>query len=132
MLAAAESKDFLRAEEIALEQVDSALRSHPATVRVVDRHWMTVFSLLPEEFWQKWKPLPPTTLCAADLECTIKRLSHRDETYAGSEWHSLYIARYEQLARQFRVPIVRTDRHAIDEALAALTTWARAVIGVDP
>ena len=90
-----------------------------------DRHWMTVFSLLPESYWDAgaWQPLPATTLCFADLKHSLARLNKRAEKSYEESYHSYYLELYDKLARHFGVNILRTDQHTIEECLKKLTTW---------
>jgi hypothetical protein len=128
MLKAAEAGNHAEVQTTALQMLAEALAT-PAPVQVLDRHWMTVFTLLPADHWEPWFPLPPTFLCAADLATTIARLRQRgEERVAEHRKHRYYIRLYQQLAVRFGVPVIRTNRVDQKVALQTLIRWAQSSI----
>ena len=123
ILAAAESGGHAEAQRLASGLLHRAV-ANPAPVLVFDRHWMTLFTLLPESYWQAWQPLPATMLCWADLQTTMARLDARDEEPMPLDWHRRYVDRYAALASRFGCRVVRTDLLSEDEAAAHLLGWA--------
>jgi cytidylate kinase len=133
MLEAAEAGRYAAASRLARRMLARALKGSGARrPKVLDRHWMTVFSLVPEEYWDDWLPLPPTVLCFADLKTTLVRVSSRDEAQPPRAWHVHYLRRYRDMARRFHVPILRTDRLSKDESLEWLSDWASRHLSSDP
>lgn len=117
--------------ELGCQAVAQAAAAAPDRTRVFDRHWMTVLSLLPEEYWDRFDPMPPTLLCWSDLETTIARLAERDGTSADAaavREHEHYLDRYMRLADRFGQQVLRTDRLAPDEAFESARGWAAAVV----
>lgn len=126
LLRAGESADYDLASKIALDAVRNAYRVDPPVI-VFDRHWMTVFTLVPEQYWDVWMPLPPTTLCVASYDATLARLRSRGEPGAGFG-HRYYLNRYADIARRFSCNVVRTDDRPPDASLASLVSWGHEVI----
>ena len=113
--------------EFARAALDRATAGNPGGLHVVDRHWMTVLSLLPPERWDDWGEIPPTTLCWIDLDATAQRLSARGDRVDAQarREHAFYLERYAALAERFGCPVLRTDLLSADEATARLVAWAR-------
>jgi hypothetical protein len=80
---------------------------------------MTMFSLLPEKFWSRWEPLPPTALCWAEPEVVLARVTARGETRRNDlAYHQRYCEIFLDLARRFGVPVIDTSRAAPEGSLA--------------
>jgi hypothetical protein len=126
MLGSAERGDFRAAALLARRGIERVLESQPARTLVFDRHWMTLFTLLPESFWSDWLPPPPTTLCWSALDTTRLRLRLRGEAEGSSETHEHYLRRYRDLADRFGCPLLRTDQLSPEESLEHLLAWAEA------
>lgn len=124
MLEAAESGKFREAARLAHEMVDRVLSQSSSSIKVLDRHWMTVLTLLPEALWNQWLPPPPTFLCWVDIDVTLARIHARWERHYPRSWHLKYIHRYLDLAKRFEVPILRTDNTSVSDASAQLHLWA--------
>jgi hypothetical protein len=78
---------------------------------VVDRHWMTVFSLIPKEFWDEWRPFPKTILCTCSSQVmAMRRVANGTFDSMKQEYDSFYLERYEILAKRFEVPILDTGK----------------------
>lgn len=129
LLKYAEEKQYDQVSRYGHQMIQNQINLYPDAVLVFDRHWMTVFSLLPETYWgaPRWQPLPPTTLCLADLLTTLQRLGVRDEEKYSEEYHSYYLALYEKLANTFQANILRTDRFDIEHCLKSLTQWWKSI-----
>lgn len=132
MVRAAELRDFDAAAALASRQLSECLERARSRVCVIDRHWMTVFTLLPENYWDAWRPLPPTVLCAADLKTTMRRLAARSEEVPLGAWHAGYQARYSSLADRFNVPVIDTGCGDERGSLRFLMEWAERVLEVAP
>lgn len=122
---AANQGNFDAAAAIAHRAVEDSLAAATSNVVIFDRHWMTVFSMLPEAYWHDWKPLPPTILCWADLATTLDRLQGRTQSEADDFDHPHYLTVYWQLARRFDCEILRTDKLGVEESLATALAWSR-------
>lgn len=84
---------------------------------IFDRHWLCIFTILPEEYHDHWFPLPPTVVCWTTFEATLERLRSRGESIEPVERHKHYCERYRTLATQYKVPLVDTTYCSAEEAL---------------
>lgn len=125
MLAAAVEGHPERTASIAHAAVARSIDECPSSVLVFDRHWMTVLTLVPEKFWEPWLPPPPTTLCWADVNTTIRRLDCRGEAKLSRGHHSYYIARYRNIAERFDCQVLSTVGMSETDSLARLIAWAQ-------
>jgi hypothetical protein len=125
LLAAALSGRHEQASALARAAVNRCVADSPTGAVVVDRHWMTVCTLLPEPWWAAWTPPPPTMLCWSDLAATRRRLSARDETGQPDHWHRYYLRLYRELALRWQCPVLRTDTMEVGESLDRLEEWGR-------
>ncbi len=78
---------------------------------VFDRHWLCMFTVLPECFYASWQPLPFTILCWADVENTERRMDERGEKERYAGWNEHFCKIYVDLAKRFNVPIINTSGH---------------------
>lgn len=112
---------YEEADSLARTALERAYERLGGAPRVVfDRHWLSLFSVLPERLWESWMPPPPTILCWVDTETTCRRLVERGEPVGSRGEHAHYVARYRALARRFRVPLLDTSERTIDECLDLL------------
>lgn len=125
MLWSARRQDFAFTSALARQAVEYALAENEQPVLIFDRHWMTVFSLLPESYWPAWEPLPPTVLCWISLETTVSRLAARNDVEMSLEEHIHYLSVYQKLGEQFGCRLLQTDQLMVEEATNALVEWAQ-------
>lgn len=114
--------DLNEVARAAVEQVVEANRD--AQRLIFDRHWLSMFTLLPDGFRSAWYPVPHTVLCWADLSTTLRRLDERDEPAGDVGEHERFIALYRDLAARYRVPVVDTSRLTLDEGVAEVVRLA--------
>jgi hypothetical protein len=120
--------DATFASELARRAVEYAFVVNDAPLLVFDRHWMTVFSVLPKSYWLAWEPLPPTALCWVSLETTISRLATRGDVEVQPQEHIRYLSIYRELGRRFGCYMLRTDQLSIEESLEELLKWAKSFL----
>jgi len=132
ILRTAEAGDFDTAQALARGLLETALDQHAGPLLVLDRHWLTVFTLLPEDYWEAWTPFPATTLCWAELDVTLARLRKRDEESRPAMWHTYYIDLYRDLGRRFDVNFLDTTQLSEDAALRKLLDWSLKVLERSP
>lgn len=126
---AAEGGGHEKAIEIAQTAVAKTVaREGHAKFIVLDRCWITVFSAIPDEYFNRWQDRVPTLLCWSDLTPTLDRLNRRAEPQASVHWHAHYIRRYADLAHKFECPIVRTDQLGERAALDRADAWVRSMV----
>jgi energy-coupling factor transporter ATP-binding protein EcfA2 len=110
-----------------LDAVASAGHGEPL---VLDRAWLTVSTLVPQEvFAARWAgPWVPTVLVACDLQTTLGRLGARvSESMASGAWHARFIGLYEARSHLAKVETIRTDRLDIESCLERLIERFRAL-----
>jgi thymidylate kinase len=125
MLQSAERGDFDLALRIAHRLVEETLKkSQKSQLLIFDRLWMTVFTLVPEKYWNDWQPLQPTILCWADIDTTMSRLKERNEKVMhGKEYHLSYMEKYQTIAKRYSCPILHTDQMTLGECVTILKEW---------
>lgn len=127
-----EKKDYEQVSAFGNELIRKQYEMHDNEILVFDRHWMTVFSLLPESYWsdKKWYPFPATTLCFSDMEHTLSRLEKRTEKSYEQSYHLHYLELYVKLAKEFDANILRTDQYDVEECLVKLKKWYKTSLTV--
>lgn len=91
---------FREADALARSSVERVLeRADPGRPIVFDRHWATMYTVLPEEMWPAWRPLPPTVICHADTDVIMDRLRQRGESPGERQEHEHYGRFYVSLAK---------------------------------
>jgi adenylate kinase family enzyme len=120
----AKHKKYSSVSVLGRKAIKNTLATHDSRNFVFDRHWMTIFTLVPEQFWEDWMPLPPTALCWVDFDTTINRLKNRIEKKVNHNEHKFYLKRYVYLARRFRCKVIKTDQMSVDSSLEQLVAWA--------
>ena len=112
---------FVESEQVALLAIERELANAPSQgLLFFDRHWLSLYTVLPEAQFPRWEPRPFTILCWADLPTTIERLTARGEEVGDLDEHRHYIELYAILARRFDVPIVDTTRMTLSRATEAI------------
>ncbi|MBS0028074.1 hypothetical protein ACTJJ0_06580 [Chitinophaga sp. 22321] len=125
LIDSAEKKDFQRVADLGKAAINALLQENKhQEILVFDRHWMTIFTLIPSSFWKDWLPVPPTTLCYADIDTTLQRLGERTEEKYTTAYHTAYQEQYLSIGKQFGANILRTDQYSREECLARLLDWA--------
>lgn len=100
---------------VAIEKVYSEHANEP--LLIFDRHWLSMFTVLPEAYYSSWLPLPPTILCWTDVATTCSRLIERGEPVGDVSQHAYYCRRYHELAEQLAIPVLDTTRRSVAESL---------------
>lgn len=98
-------KRFDEADAVARTSIERVLQQNQGSL-VFDRHWATMFTVLPERLWAKWGDPPRTVLCTADLDVVVSRLLKRGEEVGDLASHEYYLARYSDV-------INRCDQHFV-------------------
>ncbi len=127
LLELAEKKDYDSVSKFGSDTIQNIYTRYKNETLVFDRHWMTVFSLIPEKYWddEAWSPLPKTILCYVDLETTLSRLKNRMEEEFDRDYHNNYLTIYMKLANHFKVDVLRTDQYEISECLNKITDFTK-------
>ena len=125
----AEKKEYNKLSLFGITQINKVISGYSNELLICDRHWLTVFSLLPEEYWDDsaWLPLPPTVLCFAGLDTTLARLGERKEEEYDLDYHSYYLEVYLKLGKKFNTELLRTDQYNTGESLSQLIHWYNSI-----
>jgi hypothetical protein len=124
---------FELANEVARSAVERQLQLHERDEFLVfDRHWMTMFTVVPRSMWSDWFPLPPAILCWTTVESTRARLLSRGEVdEALLNTHEHYCRLYREIAGTHGVPILDTTdaplERSVARAVELVSTVARQV-----
>jgi thymidylate kinase len=87
---------------------------------IFDRHWLSIFTVIPVEYHIKWFPVPRTILCWSNLKTTMHRISERGEKEGDAESHAFYCGEYRRLAGKYEVPIIDTSFEEISKSFEHL------------
>lgn len=123
----ANEEKFSETSNWGLQAIKIMHNAYPDRKLVFDRHWMTVFTLIPQDYWEQWMPLPPTILCWTDVSSTLIRTASRREKQYPEDYHRYYLNAYKKLADQFNCYLLDTSHKKIEESLNELLTWTRTV-----
>jgi hypothetical protein len=116
---------FDEADALARSSIERILERKSGLL-VFDRHWATMFTVLPQRFWSNWGELPRTVICHASLETVVRRLSERGEDIGDPSIHSYYLQRYLDVADQCpRRLIVDTSEQGVDSCVSRIATFLR-------
>lgn len=116
-------KQYDLTNTIALAAIEEVIdENSDVEVLVFDRHWLSMFTVLPKEYHEQWKPLPFTILCWTDEETTRLRLAERGEKDNRTEY---YCKLYKELAREYDVPIINTTKSCIDADVKRICSLIR-------
>lgn len=114
---------FRAADALARASVERMLeRADPDRPIVFDRHWASLYTVLPEEMWPAWRPLPPTIICHADTDVIMERLRQRGESPGEREEHEHYGRLYVSLAK------LTSESLLLDTSLASVADSTRQVL----
>jgi thymidylate kinase len=89
---------FEEADALARASVDRVTHTTAIRPLVFDRHWATMFSVLPDRFRERWQPLPVTVICRADTPVVMARLAERGEPAGDAGQHDYFDKVYVGLA----------------------------------
>jgi dephospho-CoA kinase len=95
-----------------------AERYKDAPYVIFDRHWMTMFTLIPEEFLDSWFPLPFTVLIEAETQTIVERLNKRNEKVdTPFEVHLDQQQRFREVAERHQVAVINTSSELADTSV---------------
>ncbi len=116
LIQAAEAKSYEKVIEIGKNAIEKETESEHAKPLIFDRHWITVLSLLPKQYWKCWPKPVHTFLCSADLETIKSRIAPRKEKKFDDNYHSHYLHTYIQIAKECNCVVIDTDQLSITQA----------------
>ena len=116
-----ERNHFDLADELSRTSIQKTVSDNlDSSLLVFDRHWMSMFTLLPASLRKGWFPLPVSILCWADLQTTTKRLSDRGEELGNPAEHYHFLQLYKEIAEEFAVPVVDTSLESTEDSLSRI------------
>jgi len=115
---------FTDADRLARASIDRFESLHADESVVFDRHWLTMFTVLPEAYWSGWRNRPRTVVFATDPATTMRRLGARGEDPLSAELHKYYERMYREIAARFNVPVVDTTDSSIENTFEIVLTYA--------
>jgi thymidylate kinase len=114
---------FAEADALARSSIERVLRQNAGPL-VFDRHWATMFTVLPEELWPGWGEPPRTVLCHASLDAVVKRLTERGEEVGDLAQHDYYLKRYlDVVERCPRHLVVDTEENPIHDCVSRIAAF---------
>jgi thymidylate kinase len=118
---------FDEADALARSAVERVIGTGtPGEALVFDRHWATMFTVLPESYWPGWGTLPPTVICDAPSTLVMERLAERGEHVGDRESHEYYQNLYRRLAdRCDRSLVVDTGVGEVATNVTRIVAFAR-------
>lgn len=119
LIAAAEAKAYDKVLQIGKTAIDKKYPSLATSPLIFDRHWITVLSLVPKAYRKCWPPHGHmfTFLCTASLQTIKERIDRRSEKKFEDAYHSYYIQKYLDIAKECQVTVLDTDRLSVDDLL---------------
>ena len=109
---------FADADRLARSSLERVREQFPPPL-IFDRHWTTMFTVLPEEFWAEWGELPPTVVCHAATDTVMTRLDSRGEDLGDPQEHDYFNELYVKLAPMARNHLVLdTTSVGVEDCLA--------------
>lgn len=115
---------------IGLSAVERMIDLNPRGPRVFDRHWASMFSILPEEYWHDWYPVPPiTVVCHAEPMTAYRRLRERGDDPLDLTVHHRFQTIFRDLAGRFDTLLLDTTHRTAESCLAAALGYYMARTG---
>lgn len=114
---------FAEADSLARSSVERIVARGHTQPLVFDRHWVTMFSVLPETYWSSWHPLPRTVVCHASPEVTMARLVARGEPPLSYEHHDHFDRIYRSLGESCGALVLDTSTDNIDTCFASVRAF---------
>ncbi len=125
LIRSAEMKNYHETISIGEEAIREACNNHEGGLLIMDRHWMTVLSLLPKVWHSRWYMFPPVILCWCDLHTTKQRIASRNEEKFSDNYHSYYLETYKKLAHFYDVPVIDTGNNSINTSIFEIINWLK-------
>jgi AAA domain len=92
---------YAAADALARDSIARILSTSDGQPLVFDRHWATMFTVLPEQYWAAWGAPPRTVICDAPADLVMRRLVERGEPAGDAGRHQQWLMRYRDLAGRF-------------------------------
>lgn len=113
------NRRFDEADKLARASIERETElADPNRPVIFDRHWATMFSVLPEDLWHTWYPLPLTVICHAETDVVVARLLERGEDAGDYNVHAQFQDIYLNLAKLTPASlVVDTTAQSVDESV---------------
>jgi thymidylate kinase len=117
------NEKFQEADWLARSSIERVLSTAAEGPLVFDRHWATMYSVLPSQYWENWHPLPRTIVCHTTPEATRARLAERGEDPLEYEHHVHYQEIYRRLGQNNGALVLDTTHATADESMKAVKEY---------
>lgn len=117
-----EKYDFLN--NLALMSVEKILDDNKGMNLVFDRHWMSMFTILPEEYHKLWKR-PVTICCWADTDTITKRIAIRESERVDVWDTEKYIRLYKDYAKRYGAMLLDTGKNDVDKCIELVKEYLK-------
>lgn len=111
------NRKFEEADWLARSSIERVLSADDDVSIIFDRHWASMFSVLPQKYWTNWYPLPRTVICHTNAETTESRLRARGEDPLTRELHARYQKIYQKLGHDHGALVIDTTHATIEECM---------------
>jgi hypothetical protein len=135
LIGAYESGRYEEVVAVGAEALAHAVAEAEEGPLILDRSWLTVSTLLPEQmFRERWRIWPRTVLLWCNLETTMERLARRShEAPEERAYHAHFLPLYLERRRLREGPVIRTDLETPEECLRRLEAlWRASAAPIDP
>ena len=87
----------------------SSLNKEAYEYAIFDRGWLSIFTILPKEFWVSWEFRPYTVLFWCSPTTVVKRLKERNEDEGVFANHEYFCNLYRSISEEMKLPIINTS-----------------------
>jgi thymidylate kinase len=119
----AEEEKYNDLLELATTTMQDLYSKDQNTLLIFDRHWITIFSLLPKSYWQQWHDFPKTFLVTASLTTIKQRLTDRVEKQFSDTYHTFYLETYLAIAKKFHCTCLSSDKQTPEQLCATIIDY---------
>jgi thymidylate kinase len=119
----ADEKKYTDLLELATKTMQDLYGKYQNALLIFDRHWITIFSLLPKSYWQQWHNFPKTFLVTASLTTIKQRLAHRAEKQFADAYHIHYLETYLAIAKTFHCTCLASDEQTPEQLCATIIDY---------
>lgn len=112
------NKRYDLASELSLNSVyKEDIYQKEIRLKIFNRHWPTIFSILPKEYWSIWFPLPNTIICWASPQKTLERMGKYKDEELLSGYTEYNCGIYKKIAQEFNCKLIDTTVLSREEIL---------------
>lgn len=110
-------KNYKLANQIAMSAIDKVLKENPKSNLIFDRHWICMFTLIPDDLKSDWHHIPFSIICWANPEITLTRLHERNDIDINKWDNEYFCKKYLEVGERYHIPIIDTSFISVDEGV---------------